>query len=87
MNLKIKDSKTGKIYTNDMSAENTQSILSINFCTSYTQVEVQDEIDEDGRRTWPKHTIILPVQGVLKDINWVDLIAVKDDNRGEWVVE
>jgi len=86
MLLKIKNSKTGKIYTNDMSKDNTQCILSINFCTSYTQVEVQDEIDENGKRTFPTHTIILPVIGVsLSEINWVDMIAIKDDVCGEWV--
>jgi len=88
MLIKVKNSKTGKIYSNDMSDKNTQCILSINFCTSYTQVEVQDEIDEDGRRTYPTHTIILPPSGVsLKDINWVDLIAIQEDNRGEWIID
>ena len=86
MLLKIKDLNNGKIYSNDMSNQNTQSILYMNFCTSYTEVKVQDEIDNDGKRSFPKHTVILPPYGVsLKDINWVDLIAIQEDARGEWV--
>ena len=50
------------------------------------EVKVQDEIDNDGKRSFPKHTVILPPYGVsLKDINWVDLIAIQEDARGEWV--
>ena len=86
MLLKIKDLKTGKIYSNDMSDKNKYSILSMNFCTSYTEVEVQDEIDNNGEKSFPTHIIILPSYGInLSDINWVDLIAIQEDARGEWV--
>ena len=83
MILKVKDNKTGVIYTSDMSDENKHSILNINFCTSYTQVEVQDEILEDGELIYPTHDIILKPSG--GKVNWVDLIAIKDDNDGEWI--
>jgi len=88
MEIKIKDLSSGNVYSNNMSSQNTKAILSINFCTSYTEVEVQDEIDEDGKRNFPKHTIILPANGIsLTDVNWVDLIAIQDCARGEWVTD
>ena len=87
MLIKIKDLRNGKVYSNDMSNQNTQSILSIHFCTSYTEIEVQDEIDNNGIKSFPKHTVILPPYGVaLKDINWVDLIAIQGEARGEWIL-
>lgn len=85
MILKVKDNKTGVIYTSDMSDENKHSILNINFCTSYTQVEVQDEILEDGELKYPTHDIILKPLG--SKVNWIDLIAVMNDNDGEWINE
>jgi hypothetical protein len=83
MLLKIKDKKTDVIYTSDMSDQNIHAILSLNFCTSYTEVEVQDKIEEDGKITYPKHTVILPPIGTKP--YWVDLIATQEDNDGEWV--
>jgi len=86
--LKIKDLNNDKIYSNDMSNQNTQSILSINFCTSYTEVEVQDEIDNGCEKSFPSHTVILPPYGILPEyISWVDLIAIQKDARGEWVFD
>ena len=83
MKIEIRDKKTGIIYSSDMSDENDNSILSINFCTSYTEVEVQDRVFKDGVTKFPTHTIILPPLG--SSPNWVDLIATQEDNEGEWI--
>lgn len=84
MDLKIRDKVTGVIYTNDMSDGNKHVILALNFCTSYTQVTVQDEIiDEDGNKKYPSKDIILPPIGAKP--NWIDLIATQEDNEAEWV--
>ena len=84
MNLKIRDKVTGVIYTNDMSDCNKHVILALNFCTSYTQVTVQDEIiDEGGNKKYQSKDIILPPVGTKP--NWIDLIATQEDNEAEWV--
>lgn len=77
MKLKIRDKKTGIIYTNDMSESNV--ILSINFCTSYTQVKVQHKENEKNL----EKDLILPPLGTKP--YWVDLIATQGDDEGEWV--
>lgn len=76
MELKVKDKETGIIYTNDMRNDNSNKILSMNFCKSYTEVEVQTE-----KRV---HTLILPPLG--NEPIWIDLIAVQKDNAGEWLI-
>jgi len=83
MLIKVKDKKTGVIYSTNMMDGNKHSILEINFCTSYTQVTVQDEIEVDGKTEYPTHDIILPPFGTTP--NWVDLIATQDDNEGVWI--
>ncbi len=83
MNIKVKDTKTGIVYSNDMSDANKHSILAINFCTSYTQVTVQEEVDYNGGKAYPEHDLIVPPE--LSKVNWIDMIAVKDDTIGEWV--
>ena len=80
MLIKVKD-KEGNVYTSDMSKENDKSILEMHFCTSYTQVIVQDTIiDENGKTIYPEKDIIIPLEGG----NWVDMIAVDEDEIGEW---
>ena len=83
MLIKVKDNKTGIIYSTNMVDSNKHSILGMNFCTSYTQVTVQDEIEVDGQTQYPTHDIILPPFGTKP--NWVDLIASQDDNDGVWI--
>jgi len=84
MDLKIRDKITGVVYHNDMSDNNKHCILALNFCTSYTQATVQDEIvDEDGNKKYQIKDIILPPLGTKP--NWVDLIATQGDNEAEWV--
>jgi hypothetical protein len=85
MEIKVKDTNTGVIYSNDMAKGNKHTILEIHFCTSYTQVKVQDEeVNEVGGNCWPKHDIIIPSE--LSKVNWVDMIAVQNDPIGEWVL-
>jgi len=79
MELKIKDKTTGIIYSNVMSDDNKHCILSMNFCTSYTEVQVQDEINENSK----VKDLILPPLGSTP--NWVDLIATQNNDEGEWV--
>jgi hypothetical protein len=84
MELKVKNLKTGVIYSSDRSNDNKHSILSINFQTDYTQVNVQDEIIlESGQKTHPNFNIIMPIGGKM---NWVTLIAGQEDMHGEWVL-
>lgn len=68
-----------------MSDENKQAILALNFCTSYTEVQVQDQIEIDGEIKYPETTLILPPIGT--EPNWIDMIATQDDPEGEWVTE
>jgi len=83
MEIKIRDKKTGVVYSSNMNDNNKNAILSINFCTSYTEVEVQDVIEVDGKKKFPTHTVILPPFG--SETSWIDLIATQEDNEGEWV--
>jgi len=84
MELNIKDKVTGVIYSSDMSDGNKHTITALNFCTSYTQVTVQDEIiDEGGVKKYPEKDLIIPPIGT--NPNWIDLIATQNDNEGEWV--
>lgn len=85
MTIKVRNMKTGVVYSNDMSDANKHSILEINFCTSYTQVTVQDEeVNEVGDKCWPQYDIIVPPE--LSKVNWIDMIAVQNDPVGEWVM-
>lgn len=85
MLIKVKDKKTGTVYSSNMMDNNKHSILEINYCTSYTQVTVQDKIEVDGKQQYNTHDIILPPFGT--NPNWVDLIATQEENEGEWVRE
>ena len=84
MLIRVRDDVTGKIYSNDMSENNDLSILEIHFCTSYTQVEVQDKINNGKGLEYPTHTICIQPLGTKP--NWVDLIAIQDSNAGSWIV-
>ncbi len=84
MELKIRDKKTGVIYSSNMSGENKHTILSMNFCTSYIQVEVQDETEIGVKKKYIVHDVILTPFGT--ESNWIDLIATQEDNKGEWVI-
>lgn len=82
MIIKVRDKVTGIVYSSNMDPENKQAILSMSFCTSYTQVEVQN-LEEGQIRL---QSIILPPIGT--EPNWVDLIAITDDDHeGEFVIE
>lgn len=76
--ISVKRDRDGKVFTNDMSVR--ESIYEIHFCTSYTQVKVQ-EYGEDGKMR--SSDIICKPVGV--QVNWVDLIAIQDDDTGTFV--
>lgn len=83
MQVAIKQNDTGQIYSNDMGADNKHSILAMHFCTSYTQVVVQDEVD--GK--FPTHDIILPAFGTEPNgLSYaIDHMATQNDPEGEWI--
>jgi hypothetical protein len=74
----VKRDRDGKVFTSDMSAEDY--IYAIHFCTSYTQVKVQ-ELGEDG--------ILMSSDIICKPVgtqaNWVDLFAIQDDDTGTFI--
>ncbi len=76
--IKVKRNSDGKIFTNDMSKK--ESIYEIHFCTSYTQVMIQEE-DENGELK-SKEIICDPV-GTKP--NPIDLIATQDDETGSFI--
>ena len=79
--LAVKDSE-GNVYT--MPSETSTCILEVTYSTSYYQFEVQDAVEhEDGTITYPKKTIIVPIN----TNNWIDFIAVKESEIGELVEE
>lgn len=79
--ISVKD-KQGNVYT--MPSETSTCILEIHYSTSYYQFEVQDTVEhEDGTITHPKKTIIV----IINKDNWVDLIAVDENEIGELVEE
>lgn len=79
MLIKVKDSK-GKIFSNDMS--NFECIIEIHFCTSYTQVIVQEK-DEETNKTINRD-IIIPIENKNDLEQVVDMIAVTSDEIGSW---
>ncbi len=76
--IKVKRHKDGKVFTSDMSQE--EGIYEMHFCTSYTQVMIQ-ELNDDSVLTC-KEIICQPVG---TEPNWVDLIATQNDDTGEFI--
>jgi len=76
--IKVKRHKDGKIFTTDMSIDD--GIYEMHFCTSYTQVMIQ-ETNKEGKLQ-SKEIICKPI-GTKP--NWVDLIAIQDDDTGEFL--
>lgn len=77
--IKVKRKSDGQVFTTDMSADNKFKITEIHFCTSYTQVIVQEE--KDGK--FPTMDLIVEPIGSIP--NAVDLIATQNDEAGEFV--
>jgi len=77
--IKVKRHKDGKCFTNDISKN--ECIYEIHFCTSYTEVMVQ-EVDSEGNLR-DKQIICQAVGGTESD--WIELIATQDDDIGEFV--
>ena len=79
--IAVKDNE-GNVYA--MPSETSTCILEVTYSTSYYQFEVQDAVEhEDGTITYPKKTIIV----IINKDNWVDLIAVDENEIGELVEE
>ena len=78
--IKVKRHKDGKVFTADMSEH--ESIYEIHFCTSYTQVMVQES---DANGNLQKAEIICEPIGIKP--NFVDLIAIQGDDTGEFLAE
>ena len=79
--ISVKD-KQGNVYS--MPSNTDSCILEVHYSTSYYQFEVQDTIKhDDGTITYPKKTIIV----IINKDNWVDLIAVDENEIGELVEE
>lgn len=76
--IKVKRDRDGKVFTTDMSQD--EGIYEMHFCTSYTQVMIQ-ELNEEGRLT--NSEIICEPVGTKA--NWIDLIATQDDDTGTFV--
>lgn len=91
MLIQVRNKENKKIYSSDMSADNKQSIIEIHFCTSYTQVIVQDQVEEidfltkDTKIKFPTTDLILPPIGSTP--NWIDEIATQGNHTGEWVMQ
>lgn len=79
MMIAVRRDRDGKIFTIDMSKD--ECIYEMHFCTSYTQVRVQ-EADEKGKLQ-SKDIICLPVGSTPSSL---DLIATQDDDTGEWFI-
>lgn len=75
MTISVKRDSDNKVFTTNMS--DTESIYEIHFCTSYTQVKVQ-ELNESGELI--SKDIICPPIGTVG--NFVDMIAVQNDDTG-----
>lgn len=80
MKIQVKRLKDGKIFTNDMSQD--ECIYEIHFCTAYTQVIVQ-EFNDAGERV--SSDIICKPYGNESQTSWIDLIAIQDDDLGEFI--
>lgn len=77
MTLITVEDKDGNRYS--MPSEGPQCILEIHYSTSYLQFKVQDHFtDENGKETFPGKDVIVP----LDTENWVDFIAVDEDELG-----
>lgn len=65
-----------KQFTSDMSSD--EGICEIHFCTSYTQVKVQERTETTGQ--FAERDIICPPIGT--EPSWLDEIAVQGDDTG-----
>ncbi|MDT2832378.1 hypothetical protein P7H62_15430 [Vagococcus carniphilus] len=79
MLIKVRDSK-GKVFSNDTS--NFECIIEIHFCTSYTQVVVQEKDVETDETIF--RDIIIPIENKNNLEQVIDMIAVKSDEIGSW---
>lgn len=82
MRIAVKDIN-GQLYTNDMSDNNKHVIIEMHFCTSYTQIIVQDTVEEGEKTIYPTKNVIVPLESDTLDYA-LDMMAITDDEIGEW---
>ena len=75
--ISVKRTRDGKVFTSDMSK--SDGIYEIHFCTSYTEVMIQEEIEGN----LVSERIICEPVGTKA--SFVDLIAIKDDDLGVFI--
>lgn len=78
MEIRVRNKRTGVVYSNDMSEKNEHLIVEILFFVEHTTITVQDKLEERKYRT---SDIIIPPFGA-ELVVWRD---VQDVDRGEWV--
>lgn len=77
--IRVKRHIDGKVFDTDMSKH--EGIYEMHFCTSYTQVMIQES--DDGGKLQDKEIICAPVGTKPCQI---DLIATQEDDTGEFIV-
>jgi hypothetical protein len=77
--ISVKRTRDGKVFTSDMSK--SDGIYEIHFCTSYTEVMIQEEIEGN----LVSERIICEPVGTKS--NPIDLIAIKDDDLGFFITK
>jgi len=83
MKIKILDKKTNIVYTNDMNLKNRHCILSIEFCSQYTKVQVQDEVcNEEGVFFEVSYLLVEPYESIS---NFKDLMISEGYNEGKFI--
>lgn len=71
----VKRHKDKAVFSSDMSSKKT--ITEIHFCTSYTQVFVQEDLGDNKFN----HAEII-CEPIGSKPNWIDLIAIQNDDTG-----
>lgn len=74
--IQVKRLKDGRIFTSDMSGKDDACILGISFCTSYTQVVIQEKIGE----IFTQFDLIC--KPICSEPCTIDLIATANDDEG-----
>lgn len=86
MKIAVSDNE-GNVYTNntDNMHDGDKTIIEIHFSTSYTQLIVQDLIEDDkGNKSYPTKDIIIPIEDADGLSQAIDMIAVSSNEIGSW---
>ena len=74
--IKVQRFKDGRIFTSDMSGKDDACIIEIHFCTSYTQVVIQEKKEDK----FVTYSLICDPSGSKPNI--IDSIATGNDDEG-----